>query len=135
MIKKLYTKYKQLILYGIFGVLTTLVNIAVYYICAHLFSLPVVPSTIIAWIIAVLFAYITNKIWVFNSHVATLKGILAEMGSFFFFRLATGVLDVIIMHVFVDILSFNDVLIKVISNIIVIILNFLASKLVVFKNK
>ena len=135
MIRSLYQKYRQLIFYGIFGVLTTIVNILVYALCAHALGIQTVPSTIIAWILSVLFAYVTNRKWVFNSKVHDQKGILYEIASFFFFRLATGVLDVIIMHVFVDILHYPDVLIKVLSNILVIILNFLASKLVVFKDK
>lgn len=66
-LKALYQKYKDIIPYGIFGVLTTLVNVIVYWTSARLLGLGVMPSTVIAWILAVLFAYITNRKWVFHS--------------------------------------------------------------------
>ena len=78
-IKKLYEKYKDIIPYAVFGVLTTLVNIAVYWLMAHPLGLGVMPSTIIAWIAAVLFAYITNRKWVFHSEANTRNEIIKEM--------------------------------------------------------
>ena len=132
---QLIKKYKHLIYYGIFGILTTLVNIAVYYICSHILKLDTVPSTIIAWIFAVLFAYVTNRKWVFESTEHSATGILYEILKFFFFRAATGVLDVVVMYVTVDLLGWNDVLMKIISNILVIVLNYIASKLVIFRHK
>ena len=130
---ELIKKYKQFILYAVFGVLTTLVNVAVYWLLAHLCSLSTLPSTILAWLAAVAFAYITNRIWVFESKAETKKEILREVLSFFGCRLATGVLDWAWMLIFVDILHINDLLMKLVANIIVIILNFVASKLFIFK--
>ena len=127
-------KYKGLILYGIFGVATTLVNILVYFICSKLFNLDVIPGTIIAWFIAVVFAFITNKTFVFESKTKELNDLIREIVEFFSCRLLTGILDMIIMYVFVSKLHFNDMIIKVFSNVIVIILNYVASKLVIFKN-
>jgi len=134
-IKALWNKYKDLIPYGIFGVLTTIVNIVVYALCAKKLGMSTVVSTVIAWIAAVLFAYFTNRKWVFHSKSSGVKAIAVEMASFFACRLLTGVLDVGIMKLFVDILGFNDVIIKAASNVIVIILNYVASKLVIFKKK
>ena len=123
----------QLILYGIFGALTTIINIVVYWLCTRILSCPVVPSTVIAWTVAVLFAYWSNRKFVFHSTVKSHSGILKEATEFFSCRIATGILDVIIMYVFVDVLGFYDVIIKTTSNIIVIILNYIASKLFIFK--
>lgn len=134
-LKALYQKYKDIIPYGIFGVLTTLVNVIVYWTSARLLGLGVMPSTVIAWILAVLFAYITNRKWVFHSTAVTAAEIRKEIISFFVCRLATGVLDWACMFIFVDLLRLYDVAIKVLANILVIILNYVASRLVIFKKK
>lgn len=132
--KHLYEKYKDIIPYGVFGVLTTLVNIVSYWVAAHPLGLSVVTSTIIAWFLSVLFAYVTNRKWVFHSEAVGFDAIMKEMVSFFGCRLATGFVDLAFMFIFVDVLHLNDVVIKVISNIIVIVLNYVASKLVIFKH-
>lgn len=134
-IKELMIKYKSFILYAIFGVLTTVVNVVTYYLFAKVFGCGTAISTIIAWFVAVLFAYVTNKKWVFDSPSWEKDVLIKELIAFFSCRLLTGLLDFIIMMVFVDVLHFNDLIIKVISNIIVIILNYVASKLVIFKKK
>ena len=118
-------KYRHYILYIIFVVLTTLVNVVTYYL-AHIF-LPVMPSTVMAWILAVLFAYITNRRFVFGSQAKTKQEIIKEIISFFSARILTGILDVALMFIFVDCLKMNDMVIKVISNIIVIVLNYVSS--------
>ncbi len=132
-LRQLFMRYKAVIFYLFFGVCTTIVNVAVYYICAHWFDWEVMPSTIIAWAAAVLFAYITNRKWVFESEVKTASGIAKETGKFFGCRLATGLTDWLCMFVFVDLLALNDMIIKMASNILVIILNYLASRLVIFR--
>lgn len=134
-IKELYNKYREAIAYLFFGFLGVAVNLIVYYICAHIFYIEVVLSTVIAWICSVSFAFVTNKIWVFESKDWTKSAVFKEITSFFMYRILTGILDVIIMYICVDKLFFNDMLIKIISSIIVIILNYVASKLVVFKKK
>ncbi len=133
--KKLYEKYKNIILYGIFGVFTTLVNIVTYWVLAHPLHMEVMLSTVAAWFAAVLFAYFTNRKWVFHSKACTQKEITKEVGSFFACRLATGIVDWLCMLIFVDALQFNDVMIKVAANVIVIALNYVASKMVIFKHK
>ena len=134
-ILRLAEKYKSIIMYLIFGVLTTVVNVVTYYISAHIFSVNTVASSVIAWFVAVLFAYITNRKWVFNSRQTGFKNILFEISRFFLCRFATGVVDWVIMYVFVDLLSFNDIIIKISANIIVIILNYVASLLIIFRKK
>ena len=135
MIKKLYEKYSDMIPYAIFGVLTTLVNIAAYWLCAHPLGIPTVPSTVIAWVLAVLFAYVTNRKWVFHSKAVTRQEIVREGISFYLCRLGTGVLDWLGMYVMVDVLHWNDLIVKIAVNIVVIILNSVASKLIVFRKK
>ena len=135
MFKQLYDKYRDMIPYMIFGVLTTLVNIAAYWLLAHPLGLPTVPSTVIAWGLAVLFAYVTNRTWVFHSEAKTRNEIIKEGVSFYLCRLGTGVLDWLGMYVMVDVLHWNDLIVKIAVNIVVIVLNYVASKLIVFRKK
>ena len=134
-IKELVIKYKGLILYGIFGVLTTIINIATYAVCYRVIGIANVPSDIIAWVVGVAFAFITNKLYVFGSKSMDMKTLFPELVKFVAARLATGVLDVIIMFIGVDVMHGPDVILKVASNVIVIILNYVLSKLVVFKKQ
>lgn len=133
--KELLNRHRDFILYGIFGVLTTVVNMAVYWLCAHPFGIAVLPSTLIAWFMAVLFAYLTNRKWVFHSEASTRQEIRKEIISFYSCRIATGIVDWAMMFVCVDLLGFNDMIIKILANVAVIILNYVASKLVIFKKK
>lgn len=132
---KLALKYQSLIMYGVFGVLTTIVNIAAYYVCYHGLTMPNLTSTAIAWLLAVIFAFITNKIWVFGSRSLEAKLLIYELNTFFTCRILTGLLDVLIMYVAVDIMVWDELLWKALSNVLVIILNFVASKLIIFKSK
>lgn len=132
-IKQRFDKYREIILYLFFGGCTTLVNIVAYYICSRI-GFGTAISTIIAWVLSVLFAYFTNREYVFKSKAVGIVPIFKETASFFVCRLATGLLDLAIMVVFVDFLHFNDMIIKILSNIIVIVINFVASKLLIFKN-
>lgn len=126
---------RQVLMYLFFGVCTTLVNIIVYRVCSHGMNMPVTASTVIAWILSVLFAYITNRKWVFESRAAGLSEITKELVSFFAARLSTGLLDLAIMFVFAQKMQLNDMAVKIVSNVIVIILNYVLSKLVVFREK
>jgi putative flippase GtrA len=92
-------------------------------------------STAAAWLVAVVFAFITNKIWVFDSKSTEVKIVLYELGTFFACRIATGIMDMVIMYIAVDVKNWNEMLWKLLSNIIVIILNYIASKLIIFKKK
>ncbi len=132
-VKEILYKYRDVIPYLFFGVCTTVVNVIVYWGCAHLLSLSVMASTVTAWILAVLFAYVTNRKWVFKSTAVSREEIFREIISFFGCRLATGIMDWLCMLVFVELLQFNDVVIKVLANILVIVLNYAASKLIIFK--
>lgn len=128
-------KYKEILLYLLFGGLTTLVNIVVYLLCDDGFHWGTVASTIIAWFLSVVFAFVTNKLFVFESRSAALKTVFFEAVSFFGCRLFSGVLDLGIMWLTVDLLHWNNLLMKVLSNILVIILNYIFSKLLIFRKK
>lgn len=133
MLKSLYIRYKDIILFVFFGGCTTLVNVVSYFICSRIYHLSVTASTIAAWTLAVMFAYVTNRKYVFKSENTTVKSITIEFGAFLSSRLLTGLLDLTMMYVFVKLLSQNDMLIKLISNIIIVICNYLLSRLMVFK--
>ncbi len=137
MICNLLKKYEELIMYAIFGILTTLVNIIIYYIFTDIFKLSFLGSnayllaTIIAWTGAVLFAFYTNKYFVFKKKEKT--NIIKEMISFFSFRGLSLLFDIGIMFIMVELLTINDLISKVVANIIVILLNYFFSKLFIFK--
>lgn len=130
--KELLLKYKEIIMYLIFGVLTTVVNIAVYYIMANSLQIHYLISNIVAWFLSVLFAYVTNRKYVFESKS---EQIIKEMTSFFGARLATGAMDMVLMWLFVGLHILPDFVAKVITNVIVIVANYILSKLVVFKGE
>ena len=129
-------KYESVLLYLIFGVLTTFVNIVVYYILFNHVLLSNIFSNGIAWVAAVIFAFITNKIWVFKRKTLEIEQVIKELSAFFSARLSTGLLDMAIMYVGVDLLKVNSIYSKIISGVVVVILNYIFSKLFIFrKNK
>ena len=131
----LFVKLKPLILYGVFGILTTLINIATYYGLYNWCYVSNVLSNIIAWIVAVIFAFITNKFWVFESKSVEERVFYSEFFKFITARLTTGVIDLGIMYVGVDVMHGPSTLLKITSDMIVIVLNFVFSKLLVFNKK
>lgn len=131
-LKALFFRYKEAILYLFFGGCTTLVNILSYYVCDKA-GLSTSVSTIIAWFLSVLFAYVTNKLYVFESKITGLTAILKEAGQFIFFRVVTGVFDLVFMVLTVDMLHAPGVLMKILSNVFVVVLNYVFSKLLIFR--
>ena len=126
-------KYKSFIAYAFFGVFTTVVNIVTYNLCYYSAGLSNTLSNIAAWILAVTFAYLTNKSWVFESKSWKWEVLKKEIPAFISCRLATGIMDLVIMYIFVVIMQWHAMLMKIISNVLVIILNYVFSKLVIFK--
>ena len=122
---------REVFFYLVFGVLTTLVNIVSFAILTRLLSAGTVLSNVIAWFLSVLFAYVTNRRWVFQSKDGN---VFREAAAFFSGRIGTGVLDTVVMFITVDLLGWNDMVMKVISNVIVVILNYVISKFFVFKD-
>ena len=126
----IYKKNEEILNYLIFGVLTTIISIASYAIFTNIFNIDILISNILSWILSVLFAYITNRWYVFESKN---NNFFYEMISFFSARLVTGLIDIILMWVLVDNNILDDFIAKIIVNVIVIILNYIFSKLFVFK--
>jgi len=123
-----FNKGYEVLSYLFFGGCTTLINIFTFWILRVL-KIGVYPSNIVAWIVSVLFAFITNKLFVFES-----KGNAVKEGiSFFIFRLLSLLFDMGIMYLLIDVLNWNDLLSKVITNIVVIIINYVFSKIFIFK--
>ena len=128
-------KYQSFISYAVFGVLTTVVNIVTYSICYNKLGIGNTLSNVIAWILAVAFAYVTNKLWVFDSKSWKWSLQRREILAFVSCRLATGILDIVIMFVCVDLMDWPAMIMKVLSNVLVIVLNYVFSKLIIFKKK
>lgn len=119
----------ELFLYGITGIITVVVNILFYFLLYQKLGVPNVISTIIAWAVAVVVAFLSNKKFVFcNDSKASFKMIF----SFFACRIVTGILEVVIMFLFVDVLSMSPMTVKLCSNIFVILANYFFSKFFVF---
>lgn len=137
----IYEEHKEGMRYLIFGVLTTLVNIVVSAIMYYLVfvklpeEIKVNLSTIIAIIAAWIFAYVTNKLYVFDSKTNNKKELIKEIISFISCRGVTAIVEIVLMNIFVTMLQFNYILMKIIVNIIIIVLNFIFSKLFIFKKK
>ncbi len=129
---ELLKKYREQVAYVFFGGLTTLVNIVVYYVANTMMHMATVPATAVAQVLAVLFAYVTNKKYVFQSKTHGAQELLREMGSFFACRAVSFVLDIGIMWLSVDILAWPNMLMKIVSNVIIIVVNYVASKLLIF---
>ena len=134
-IRALIEKHYDVLAYLFFGVLTTAVNYLVYLPCYNLLHLSAAVSNVIAWVAAVAFAYVTNKPFVFRSHDWSAATVLPELGKFVGSRVASGGLETLIIFIAVDCLMVNGNIMKLLTSIIVVILNYFASKLIVFRKK
>lgn len=133
--KELFLKHRSVITYLVFGGLTTLVNFAVYWPLYHWTQLPAAASNMIAWISAVLFAFFTNKPFVFKSQDWSWKTVCPEFLKFVGCRVVSGAFETLFIGVTVDILSWNGLLMKILISVIVVILNYIASKWLIFRKK
>lgn len=146
--EKFYIKNKSVLLYLFFGGLTTIVSIFTFWLAELLitadfkfsifggaYSVKVILTNSISWVCAVLFAFFTNRVWVFNSPTKTWKGFWEQMAAFFGGRFATFLLETVILIIFVSALKFNELIIKIAAQFIVLVSNYIISKLVVFKDR
>ena len=129
-----YNKIKEVLWYGFFGVLTTLINIISFYLLDKT-GMNVYINNFIAWMLSVLFAFITNKLFVFSSKSLNKKIIIKEIISFFFFRILSLGIDMLGMYILISLININKMISKIIMNIIVIVANFIFSKMFIFKSK
>lgn len=134
-IKKLFLQYWDILTYLVFGVLTTVVNYLVYLPVYNLVGLSAAVSNAIAWVAAVAFAYLTNKPFVFKSHDWSARTVIPELTKFVSCRIASGAAETLILLITVDILLWNGNLWKLLTSVLVIILNYFASKFLVFRRK
>lgn len=132
----LFNRYRSVIAYLFWGVVTTVVNIVVFQFLSSGVHWNYQLANVIAWYLSVLVAYFTNKVWVFGSHYSTVKAFLKEFFWFYFYRGLTLIMDVIIMYVGISLLKFDSplqqLIVKIIDNVIVVIANYIFSKWLIF---
>ncbi|WP_076621471.1 GtrA family protein [Secundilactobacillus malefermentans] len=132
-LKSLWYKYHDIITYVFFGGITTLVNIVVFDLCNYVMNYQI--ANIIAWFASVIVAYVTNKLWVFNSHYDNWNAVFKELFLFFGLRIASLVLDQAIMTVGISLLGWDALLVKILDQVVVIASNYIFSKYFIFKSK
>ena len=128
-------KYRDIVSYLFFGVLTTVVNYVIYLPVYNICGLSAAVSNIIAWAGAVIFAYLTNKPFVFCSHDWSAKTVIPELTKFISCRLASGAMETVILLLAVDCLHWNGNVWKLVTQVLVVIFNYVGSKLLVFRKK
>ena len=134
-LRSLIEKYWDILTYLVFGVLTTVVNYAVYLPVYNFCGISAAVSNMIAWVVAVIFAFLTNKPFVFHSHDWSVKTVVPELIKFVSCRLASGVMETVILFLAVDLMAWNGNVWKLVTQVLVIIINYVGSKLLVFRNK
>ena len=132
-LKTLLARYRDIIVYLVFGVLTTVVNYIIYLPCYNVLGLSGSASNAIAWVGAVAFAYLTNKPFVFRSHDWSAKTVIPELTKFVGCRVGSGVLETAIIFLTVDLLGWNGNVMKLLTSVLVVVLNYIGSKLLVFR--
>lgn len=132
-LKALVKSHWDIVTYLFFGVLTTIVNYLVYLPVYNLLHLSASVSNAIAWVVAVAFAYLTNKPFVFKSNDWSRQTVIPELTKFVSCRLGSGILETAILFVTVDLLHWNGNIWKLVTSVLVVVLNYIASKLLVFK--
>lgn len=134
-LKELLTKHFDVLSYLFFGGLTTVVNYLVYLPCYNYLQISAGVSNAIAWVFAVAFAFLTNKPFVFKSHDWSAKVVIPELTKFLGCRIVSGVLETAILFLTVDMLHWDGNVLKLITSILVVVLNYIGSKLLVFTRK
>lgn len=134
-IKKIWNKNVDVLMYLIFGALTTAVNYLVYLPLYNVANCSAAFSNAVAWIFAVAFAFLTNKPFVFKSHDWSLRTLMPELTKFIGCRIGSGLLETVLIFILVDVFLLNGNVVKLILSIMVVVLNYIASKLLVFRKK
>lgn len=134
-LRSLFLKYYDAIIYLVFGVLTTLVNYAVYLPCYNLLGFSATASNLIAWVVSVAFAFLTNKPFVFRSYDWSAAVVWPELTKFLGCRVGSGLMETGILWLTVDLLGWSGNVWKLITSVLVVVLNYAASKLLVFRKE
>lgn len=132
-IKKMYHKYEEAIIYLVFGVLTTVVNIVVFYLLDTVLDVQYLIANLVSIIVSILFAFFTNKKYVFKSKSENFQSWMKEFVLFCSFRVLSGVFDMLSMWILVDFLTLDTNIAKIATQFIVVVLNYFFSKFFVFK--
>lgn len=131
--KSLFVRYRELVSYVFWGGMTTMVNYAAYFLFTDVFHVHYLVSNVIAWAAAVAFAFLVNKLLVFQSKSWARSTVFRELWQFLSARILSGVLETGILWFFVDLLHFNDDLVKIAASVLVVILNYGLSKWIIFR--
>lgn len=131
----IYSKYKEELLYLFFGGLTFFLSIGIYTLLEQLAGLNALAANIASWIAGVTFAFFTTRKWVFKAKTRGIKDLIRQMGDFCAARIMTLALQEILLFIFITLLGFSSILIKTCTEVINIILNYIASKFIIFKNR
>ena len=134
-IRNLIVKYWDIISYLFFGVCTTIVNYIIYLPCYNLLGISATVSNMIAWVVAVAFAYLTNKPFVFKSNDWSKETVIPELTRFVGCRIGSGAAETLILFLAVDLLGWNGNIWKLVTQVMVVVLNYIGSKLLVFTKK
>lgn len=129
----IYDRHKEIVNYLVFGVLTTLVNFIFYFTFVNVFRVYYIYANVVAWFFSVLFAYITNRIFVFEKVNFTIRSIIKEGSIFFLARLFSGFVETIILYIMVELVGIGEGISKIVVAVIVVILNYMFSKFIIFK--
>ena len=132
-VRALVEKYKEPLLYIVFGAATTGVNYGVYFLFTRIFQIHYLPANILAWLAAVLFAFLTNKLFVFHSKSWHPDTVFPELWKFTAARVFSGLLETGILWLCVDLMHLNDGVIKLLAGVIVVLLNYVFSKCFIFR--
>jgi len=123
---------KNIFSYIIFGIFTTIVNVVSFF-CLELIGIDYKTSTIIAWVLSVIFAYMTNKKYVFKSTTKSVKETTLEFSNFTLGRILSLLIDLLCMVILIDVLNISNIIAKIVTNVLVVVINYFISKLFVFK--
>ena len=134
-LRTLLQKHREIVSYIFWGVMTTAVNYAAYFLLRNVFLVPLVAGNAAAWAVSVLFAYFVNKLFVFRSKDWAWRVALRELWQLVASRLFSLGLEMGILWLFVDMLCFDDTVIKLIANVVVVVVNYVLSKFIIFKKK
>jgi len=134
-LKSYCVKYKEVLAYVLFGGLAFVVSIASYVFFNIMLSINELIANVLSWVITVLFAFVTNRIWVFHTTVDSFCGFVRQMMSFYGGRLVTLLVEEIILLVFITILQVASIPVKVVAQVIVMVMNYFISKKIVFRKR
>ena len=123
----------EIFIYLFFGGLTTVVNIVTFTVSYQIFNLSWPISNTISWIFSVLFAFVTNKLWVFQSKTESIPALAWEFAKFIFYRVLSFGMDMACMYLFIDMLHTGNLIAKIITQIVVVVANYIFSKVFIFK--